>query len=66
MAVFHTSQQRPVFDQLAELPTADEFSDAVSHLRNNKAPGQSDILPEMVRYGGPDFLSALLSLVHVD
>ena len=64
MTVFNTLQQRTVAQELAELPTEDEIAEAVSHLRNNKAPGQSGILPEMVRYGGSDFLAALLSLVH--
>ena len=38
--------------------------DAINQLSNKKAPGESGILPEMVKYAGPTFRSYLLSLVH--
>ncbi len=55
---------RPVRDELADLPTEEDLARAVARLCNNKAPGESGILPEMVRYAGLEFFTALLSLVH--
>ena len=63
-AVFCTLRTRPLCSELAELPTEDELARAIARLKNNKAPGESGILPEMVRHGGPAFFAALLALVH--
>ena len=63
-SVFDSLRVRPVCSELAELPTKEELVRAISRLCNNKAPGESGILPEMVRYAGAEFLEALLSLVH--
>lgn len=49
---------------LAELPTAMELSRAIASLSNNKAPGESGILPEMVKFAGQQFNDALLNLIH--
>ena len=61
---FCTLRTRPLCSELAELPTEDELARAIARLKNNKAPDESDILPEMVRHGGPAFFAALLALVH--
>ena len=63
-SVFDSLRVRPVCSELADLPTKEELVRAISRLCNNKAPGESGILPEMVRYAGAEFLEALLSLVH--
>lgn len=63
-AVLSSLPQRPVVNWLADLPTLDELSKAIDSLTNNKAPGESSILPEMVKYAGPDFREALLVLVN--
>ncbi|XP_065195778.1 uncharacterized protein LOC135827179 [Sycon ciliatum] len=62
--VFSSLKQRPVADELAELPTAVELSRAISRLTNNKAPGESGILPEMVKHAGAQFHQTLLCLIH--
>ena len=62
--VFGSSCSRPVQKELDDLPSQDELVRAIASLQNSKAPGESGILPEMVRHGGPKFLTAFLSLVH--
>ena len=63
-AVLSSVPPRPVANELTDLPTLDKLSKAIHSLSNNKAPGQSDILPEMVKYAGFDFCEALLALVY--
>ena len=63
-SVFDSLRVRPVREDLASLPTSEELSQAVARLSNNKAAGETGILPEMVRYGGDAFSDALLTLVH--
>ena len=64
ISVFDSLHERPTWDELADPPTKEELARAVTRLCNNKAPGESGILPEMVHHGGDAFFSALLSLVQ--
>ena len=51
-------------NELADVPTEDELARSINRLSNNKAAGESGILPEMVQHSGPAFATSLLSLVH--
>ena len=61
-------KQRPVRMQMAELPTRtrEELEEAIGKLKNGKAGGKSNILPEMIRAAccEEEFLEMLLELVH--
>ena len=50
--------------ELADLHTREELARAIACLSNNKAPGESGILPEMVQHAGPGFSASLLALIH--
>ena len=62
--VFASLRIRPVRNGLADVPTEDELARSIDRLSNNKAAGESGILPEMVQHAGPAFATALLFLVH--
>ena len=62
--VFDSIAHCPVLEELADLPSKDDLVKAMALLKNNKAPGESGILPEMVRHGGQKFIDAVLSLLH--
>ena len=51
---------------VAELPSREELEEAIGKLKNGKAGGKSDILPEMVRAAccEEEFLEMLLELIH--
>ena len=68
-----TSFHQPVIDALPQLsisavleevPTMDELTPALSHLKTRKAAGESGILPGLVRCAGPAFSTALIQLFH--
>ena len=61
--VFDSLRARPICHELDDLPTADELARAIARLSNNKAPGESGIVAEMVRHAGPEFSASLLSLL---
>ena len=63
-SLLDSMEPRPVAEGLAELPTLDELCKAISAISNNKAPGQSGILPEMIKYAGTVFHESLLFLMH--
>lgn len=54
----------PLCIELAEIPSMEEVRRAVGHLSNNKSPGESGILPEMIKYAGPEFFNRLLLVLH--
>ena len=62
--VFDSLTMHPIYEELDELPSADEVLGTVQNLANNKSPGESGILPEMLKHAGPDFQASLLCLVH--
>ena len=59
-------KQRPLRPEIAKLPSKEEIEKAVGKLKNTKAGGSSNILPEMVKAAccEDDFLDMLLDLVH--
>ena len=59
-------RQRPVRPELAEKPTLGELTKALKKLKNGKAGGDSNILPEMIKAAccKEDFLAMLLDLIH--
>ena len=56
--------QQPVLEELADIPTYTEIQNAIRELANGKAAGESGILPEMVKAGGPPLVNALVSLLR--
>ena len=58
-------RQRPERPELAEEPLLTEVTKALSKLKNGKAPGSSDIVPEMlkVRRGDDKFIGMLWDLI---
>ena len=42
-------RQRPIRDEMEELPSVEELYRTISKIRNGKAAGESGILPEMVK-----------------
>ena len=64
MSVFALVADRPVYDELDDLPSTEELQRAIRCLRNHKAAGASAILPEMVKCGGAAFREGFLSLIR--
>ena len=62
--VMDSLRVRPVAEWLAVPPASDELEQAIASLSNNKAPGESGILPEMIKCAGSPFKEALLELIH--
>ena len=56
--------QQPVSEELADIHTETEIENAIRVLANGKAAGESGILPEMVKAGGPPLVNALVSLLR--
>ena len=56
-------EQQDIVEELGEPPNLAELQRAVSAMSNGKVAGGSDILPEMVKAGGPALMCALLDLV---
>ena len=59
-------RQRDVKEEVDGKPAEDELTDALAKLKNGKAGGGSQILPEMVKTGcgSETVLTSLLDLVH--
>lgn len=59
-------RQRELRPEIAEPPTKEELEETVGKLKNAKAGGTSNILPEMVKAAccEDEFLDLLLDLVH--
>ena len=60
------ARQRPLRTQLERKPSLEELMTALCKLKNGKAGGSSNILPEMVKAAGEEvtFQTLLLDLVH--
>ena len=58
-------QQLPTKSHLDESPTEQEIESALSKLKNGKASGKTDILPEFIKYGGAELWDRILDLVNV-
>ena len=61
----HNIRQRCVDGSLGQVPTLQEVAEAVSKLKNGKAPGSSNILPEMLKVGCKDeeFINMIVDLL---
>ena len=59
-------RQRETDADLGPLPTSAEVAKALGKLKNGKAPGSSNILPEMLKAGGrvEEFTAMIADLVH--
>ena len=59
-------QQRPLRQELTELPSMEDLLDAVDKLKNGKVEGKSGILPEMLKAacGNNVFAEMFLQLLH--
>ena len=64
--VLQTMRQREVCESLADKPTSREVKEALGRLRNGKAAGNFNILPEMVNVGAKDkgFVSMFTDLMR--
>ena len=59
-------RQREVDEDLGKTPPSAEMAKALGMLKNGKAPGSSDILPEMLKVGhrNEDFMRLIVNLVE--
>ena len=59
-------RQRETDADLGTVPTSAEVAKALGKLKNGKAPGSSNILPEMLKAGGrvEEFTTMIADLVH--
>ena len=59
-------RQREVDEDLGKTPSSAEVAKALGTLKNGKAPGNSDILPEMLKVGcgNEDFMRLIVNLVE--
>ena len=66
MTELELTKQRPLQQQLAEMPTVAELVAAVKKLQNGKVGGNSGILPEMIKASSckEEFLDHMLDLIH--
>ena len=65
MSELEAIRQRPVMEELGQLPNTEEVIVALKLVRNGKAPGNYNILPEMVKVGtnNMDFIMMLKELM---
>ena len=56
--------EQPVLEELADISTYTEIQNAIRELANVKAAGESGMLPEIVKAGGPPLINALVSLLR--
>lgn len=51
-------------DNESEVPTMDDVKEAMTNLKNNKAPGKDNISTEMWKYGGQELMNGLHKLIE--
>jgi len=48
-----------------EMPTYEEIEESVTKLRNGRASGEDNIIPEMIKYGGKQLVKKLHELMRI-
>jgi hypothetical protein len=46
-----------------EMPTYEEIEESIKKLKNGRAPGEDNIIPEMIEYGGKQLAKKLKELI---
>jgi len=41
------------------MPTCEEIEESIAKLKNGRAPGEDNIIPEMIKYGGKQLAKKL-------
>ena len=49
----------------SEMPTYEETEESIAKLKNGRAPGEDNIIPEMIKYGGKQLVKKLHELICV-
>ena len=47
------------------MPTCEEIEESIAKLRNGRAPGEDNIIPEMTKYGGKQLVKKLHEIICV-
>jgi hypothetical protein len=50
-------------DEHLEKPTYEEIEESIKKLKNGRAPGEDNIIPEMIKYGGKQLAKKLQELI---
>ena len=58
-------QQLPLREEMAGPPTVEEVADAIGRLTRGKAGGESEILPELLQFGGAVLIAFLVRLCEL-
>jgi len=51
--------------ETSEMPTYEEIEESIAKLKNGRAPGEDNIIPEMIKYGGKQLVKKLHELTCV-
>ena len=49
----------------SEMPTYEEIEESIAKLKNGRAPGEDNIIPEIIKYGGKQLVKKLHELICV-
>ena len=49
-------------DENSEMPTYEEIEESIKKLKNGRAPGEDNVTPEMIKYGGKQLAKILHEL----
>jgi len=51
--------------ETSEMPSYEEIEESIAKLKNGRAPGEDNIIPEMIKYGGKQLVKKLHELICV-